>query len=189
MLVRRVFGASTDSVLTQTRKAFTSDISKAKIETAMAEFPADSISQNLKLGSVEDDFLDQLLDLQKDDKYAFSILALLYPNMDYQNNNFHKDHLHPDTRYDELPDAVKQKHSFKVYNSIRNLQMLDANENESKGKKLLSDWVNENTTAETKTTFLVNHLIPDVDLSMANFDEYITTRSTLLKTKLKSILA
>ena len=82
-----------------------------------------------------------------------------------------------------------QKHSFKVYNSIRNLQMLDANENESKGKKLLSDWVNENTTAETKTTFLVNHLIPDVDLSMANFDEYITTRSTLLKTKLKSILS
>ena len=189
VLVRRVFGASTDSVLTQTRKAFTYDISKAKIETAMAEFPANSISQNMKLGSVEDDFLDQLLDLQKDDKYAFSILALLYPNMDYQNNNFHKDHLHPDTRYDELPDAVKQKYPFKVYNSIRNLQMLDANENESKGKKLLSDWVDENTTEATKATFLANHLIPDVDLSMANFDEYITTRSTLLKTKLKSILS
>ena len=189
VLVRRVFGASTDSVLTQTRKAFTADISKTKIETTMALFPADSISQNLKLGTVDDDFLDQLLDLQKDDKYAFSILALLYPNLDYQNNNFHKDHLHPDTRYDELPEAVKQKHPFKVYNSIRNLQMLDANENESKGKKLLADWVDENTTTATRATFLTNHLIPDVDLSMANFDEYITKRSDLLKTKLKAILA
>jgi hypothetical protein len=67
--------------------------------------------------------------------------------------------------------------------------MLDANENESKGKKLLSDWVNENTTPKTRATFLANHLIPNVDLSMANFDEYITRRSTLLKTKLKSLLA
>lgn len=189
VLARRVFGASTDSVLTQTRKAFTSDISKTKIETEMTIFPADLISQNLRLGTVEDDFLDQLLEIQKDDKYAFSVLALLYPNLDYQNNNFHKDHLHPDTRYEELPDTVKQKYPFKVYNSLLNLQMLDANENESKGKKLLADWVNENTTADTRASFLTNHLIPDVDLSMENFEEYITKRSELLKTRLRSIIA
>lgn len=189
VLVRRVFSASTDSVLTKTRKAFTSDISNAKIETALALFPADSILQNLNLGTVEDDLLDQILDIQKDDKYAFSILALLYPNMDYQNNNFHKDHLHPRKLYDKLPDAVKQKYPFKVYNSIRNLQMLDANENESKGDKPLSEWVDENTTGATRPTFLANHLIPDVNLSMENFDDYIIKRSELLKTKLRAILA
>lgn len=190
MLVRRVFGASTDSVLTQTRKAFTSDISKCKIEGELSVFPANEISKKIKdLDKVDDDFLDQLLDLQKDDKYTFSILALLYPNLDYKNNNFHMDHLHPEDRYDELSDEIKTKYPFKAYyNSIRNLQMLDANENESKGKKLLKDWVNQNTNEETRKLFLESHLIPDVDLSMDNFETFILERSKLLKEKLKSIL-
>ena len=86
-----MFGASTDSVLTQTRKAFTSDINKAYIEITMSSFPANEISENIKLGAVEDDFIEQLLDLQKDDKYTFSILALLYPNLDYRNNKLLED--------------------------------------------------------------------------------------------------
>lgn len=189
MLVRRVFGASTDSVLTQTRKAYTSDISKNIIENVPSLFPANDISSKIKdLGIVDDEFLDQLLDLQKDDKYAFSILALLYPNLDYKNNDFHKDHLHPEDRYEELPEDIKTKFPFKVYNSIRNLQMLDANENESKGKKLLKDWVDNNTTNNTRKAFLESHLIPDVDLSMGNFEAFIIERSKLLKNKLKSIL-
>lgn len=189
MLLRRVFGASTDSVLAQTRKAFTSDISKYKIEDTISEFPADKISSNIKvLDTVDDEFLDQLLDLQKDDKYAFSILALLYPNLDYKNNDFHKDHLHPEDRYDELPDSIKAKYPFKVYNSIRNLQMLDANENESKGKKYLKDWVEESTDESTRRGFLESHLIPDVDLSMTNFESFILKRTELLKEKLKAIL-
>ena len=189
VLVRRVFGASTDSVLTQTRKAFTSDINKAYIEITMSSFPANEISENIKLGAVEDDFIEQLLDLQKDDKYTFSILALLYPNLDYRNNNFHKDHLHPAARYDELSEDAQSKYPFKVYNSIRNLQMLDTNENESKGKKPLNEWVNANTTPATRSAFLHNHLIPDVDMSLSNFDQYITERSKLLKNELKKILS
>ncbi len=189
MLVRRVFGASTDSVLTQTRKAFTSDISKNKMESHLSEFPSQAISDNLKnLDSVDDEFLEKLLDLQKDDKYAFSILALLYPNLDYKNNDFHKDHLHPEDRYEELSDDIKAKYSFKVYNSIRNLQMLDANENESKGKMLLKDWIEKQTDESERKSFLERHLIPDVDLSMDNFEEFITERSKLLKSKLASIL-
>lgn len=189
VLLRRVFGASTDSVLAQTRKAFTSDISKNKFEGKITEFPADKISSNIKsLDTIDDEFLDQLLDLQKDDKYTFSVLALLYPNLDYKNNNFHKDHLHPEDRYDELPDDIKAKYPFKVYNSIRNLQMLDANENESKGKKYLKDWVDQSTDVNTRKSFLENHLIPDVDLSMSGFESFILERTKLLKEKLKEIL-
>ena len=189
MLVRRVFGASTDSVLTQTRKAFTSDISKSKIECTLDLFPASKIFSSLKdLDAIDDEYLNKLLDLQKDDKYAFSILALLYPNLDYKNNNFHKDHLHPEDRYEELPDDVKSKCSFKVYNSIKNLQMLDANENESKGKKLLKDWVDQETTPDTRKLFLDNHLIPDVDLALDKIETFIDKRSDLLKEKLLAIL-
>ncbi|GEM_PF-2715958 len=66
--------------------------------------------------------------------------------------------------------------------------MLDANENESKGKKLLVDWVKENTDSTNKATFLETHLIPNIDLSMDNFEEYIIRRSEILKNKLKKLL-
>ena len=67
--------------------------------------------------------------------------------------------------------------------------MLGSNENESKGKKYLNDWVDEQTTVENREVFLKNHLIPNVDLSLANFDEYITKRKEILKSKLTSLLS
>ena len=58
-----------------------------------------------------------------------------------------------------------------------------------KGKKYLNDWVDEQTTVENREVFLKNHLIPNVDLSLANFDEYITKRKEILKSKLTSLLS
>ena len=90
--------------------------------------------------------------------------------------------------YDSLSVTVKDKYPFKVYNSILNLQMLDKNENESKGKKELWDWVDSSCVSADKAKFLEDHLIPNVDLTLANFDEFITERKKLLKTKLLGIL-
>lgn len=189
MIVRRPFGAHTDGVLAQSRKAFTEDVEKTFF-TADEEFPSNKIMQNIKsLHSLDDEFFDELFAIQKDDKYAFSILALLYPTLDYKNNDFHKDHIHAADLYEELSDELKVKYPFTIYNSILNLQMLDSNENESKGKKYLNDWVDEQTTVENREAFLKNHLIPNVDLSLANFDEYITKRKGILKSKLTSLLS
>ena len=66
--------------------------------------------------------------------------------------------------------------------------MLDANENESKSNKSLKDWVNGETSPETRAFFLKNHLIPDVDLSIENFDAYIVARKSMLKQELKNLL-
>ena len=126
---------------------------------------------------------------QKDNCYAFTILSLLYPHLDYKNNDFHKDHIHPESKYKCLKEDLKERYPFKVYNSILNLQMLDKNENESKGDLLLSDWVNkECCDPDKKEDFLKQHLIPNVDLSLENFGEYIQERRKLLKAKLKDIL-
>ena len=67
---------------------------------------------------------------------------MLYPNLDYKNNNFHQDHLHPASKYDSLSQDDKDKYGWNIYNSILNLQMLGANENESKNNSDLKDWVN-----------------------------------------------
>lgn len=189
ILVRRTFGGQTDTVLTQSRKAFTTDIENQKINE-IGEFPSTDVNVEIKkLIDIGDDFIEDLLLTQKDSQYSFPILALLYPDMDYKNNNFHQDHLHPALFFDNITDQEKSDYGWKVYNSILNLQMLDANENMSKNAKSLKDWIELETKNSDLKRFLENHIIPaEVDLDLSNFSEYITKRKVLLINKLKTIL-
>lgn len=65
--------------------------------------------------------------------------------------------------------------------------MLDANENKSKQDKSLEQWVQENCKND-RGGFLNKHLIPDIDLSLENFDDFYEARKALLIKKLKEIL-
>lgn len=197
MLLKQIFGGQADNVLSQIRSGFTDDFENIKINKNIIEFPVEKINKKIKKDiSVGDEFLEDLLCTQKDDKYAFSILALLYPHLDYKNNNFHKDHLHPKSiftkKYIEslnIDKEVKEKYYIPcVYNGIYNLQMLDANENMSKNNKTLKEWVEEETKNKDREKFLEEHLIPDVDLSIENFPEFIDKRKELLLNKLRKIL-
>lgn len=189
ILVRRTFGGQTDTVLTQSRKAFTADIEKIKIDI-ISGFPTAEINKEIKkLTDIGDDFIDDLLLTQKDSQYSFPILALLYPDMDYKNNNFHQDHLHPASTYDNITDKEKETYGWKVYNSILNLQMLDANENMSKNAMSLKGWVEQETKNADLKRFMESHIIPrNLSLELSNFTQYITDRKLLLVAKLKLIL-
>lgn len=191
VLIRQGFGGQSDSTLTLARKVFTADIEKKFLDNSFVNFPADEVSEKIKkhLNPVDDETLGELLNTQKDNKYCFTILAMLYPNLDYKNNNFHKDHLHPADSYEELSDDLQEKYPFWMYNSIVNLQMLDANENESKGKIPLKDWVDKQIKiCGNKQQFMDAHLIPDIDLAHSNFDEFYNKRRELLLNKLKGLL-
>ncbi len=198
MLIKRVFGSSADTILSQIRNAFTDDFNTLKINIDINLFPKGSISSKIKKEtSVSDEFIEELLCTQKDDKYAFSILSLLYPDLDYKNNNFHKDHLHPDSYFtkrklEKLGILNDDDNSYYytpcIYNGIFNLQMLDANENMSKNDNNLAEWVSKEIKSKDKKQFLDNHLIPDVDLSFENFTNFIDERESILIAKLKLIL-
>ncbi len=188
-LIKRIFGGTSDSVLSQIRKAFTSDVSRAAIEFSAPNFPIDSINSNTKRDTgITDEFIEELLLTQKDNMYAFSILALLYPSLDYKNNNFHKDHLHPENQFNTLNDGDKEKYGWTTYNSILNLQMLDANENMSKQDVDLLTWVESQVQNQDRTIFLKNHLIPDCSLKIDGFGFFIEARKKILVEKLKMIL-
>lgn len=186
-LLRKTFGGQSDAILQQTRKAFTDDISEKYIDKNIVFSGVDIDSNIRNIVSVDDDFLNDILMTQKDNRYAFPILSLLYPYLDYKNNDFHKDHLHAESLYVELSEEIRKEYSFKIYNSILNLQMLDSNENESKGQMYLKEWVEEKckeNEGDTRKRFLESHLIPDVDLSLSNFPNFIRERKKLLKQKL-----
>lgn len=188
-IIRKTFGGTSDSTLQQTRKAFTDEI-KSKFIDDNYVFNGNEINNNIKnMGEFGDKQLDEILQTQKDDRYAFTILSILYPNLDYKNNNFHKDHLFAEVLYDTLSDDIKNKIPFKDYNSIINLQMLDSNENESKGSKTLDMWIEEECKDKDKKAFLTNHLIPEnIYLGLSNIEEFFEKRKELLKSKLQDLL-
>ena len=188
ILLRKTFGGQGDAVLTQARRAFTNDIETELIKP-LNDFPVKEINTEIKkLTDVGDDFIEELLLTQKDSRYSFPILAMLYPDMDYKNNNFHQDHLHPASNYDQLKQEHKDKFGWTVYNSILNLQMLDSNENMSKNATPLDSWITEQTKNKDKDRFIESHLIPKVDYSLGNFDTFIIERKKILIEKLKNIL-
>lgn len=186
VLIKRVFGSSSDTVLSQIRQTFTDNI-EMPFKTTFDTFPKEF--DTVRIGNyVDDDFIEGLLKERKDSRYSFSILSLLYPNLDYRNNDFHKDHIHPQNKFNELSVEDKEKYKWEDYDSICNLQLLDANENASKNDSDLIDWVNKNATEEIRQKFLERHLIPDVDLSIQNFGEFFEERKKLLISKLKELL-
>lgn len=186
VLIKRVFGSSSDTVLSQIRQTFTDNI-EMPFKTTFDTFPKEF--DTVRVGNyVDDDFIEGLLKERKDSRYSFSILSLLYPNLDYRNNDFHKDHIHPQNKFNELSVEDKEKYKWEDYDSICNLQLLDANENASKNDSDLIDWVNKNATEEIRQKFLERHLIPDVDLSIQNFGEFFEERKKLLISKLKKLL-
>ena len=188
-LIKQIFGGS-DSALRQVRRAFTSDVTTAPIEFDTPKFPIDRINANTNRDmGITDEFIEDKLLTQKDDKYAFSILALLYPNLDYKNNNFHKDHLHPANKFNLLNDGDKAKFGWSTYNSILNLQMLDANENMSKQDLDLQTWIEIQTNSQDKSVFLSNHLIPNQSLQMEDFGAFIEARKRILVARLSDILS
>lgn len=190
VLIKRLFGGTSDNVLSQMRRAFTDNILETKIKPEISNFPIDTIFNHIRKDtSVGEEFIEETLFTQIDNQYAFSILSLLYPNLDYKNNNFHKDHVHPASTFGKLSEDNKEKYGWRTFNSIYNLQMLDANENMSKNDLNLKDWVEKETNENSKEQFLNLHIIPNVDLTLENFSEYHEKRKEILMDKLKILLS
>ena len=87
-----------------------------------------------------------------------------------------------------MEEKDKEKYGWQVYNSILNLQMLDANENESKNAKPLEKWVSEQTRNKDMRKFMEDHLIPDTDLSLSNFSDFIEKRKAMLVQRIRKMI-
>ena len=199
-LLKRVFGGQADNILYSIRNVFTKNVIDNPINLSIQEFPKNEIIDKLKGTTkdmnMDDDYIENLLFSQKDDNITFTILSILYPNLDYKNGCFHKDHIHPISWFKE--DILKSKNiddnkldiylNKDNYNSILNLQMLDATENQSKQDKSLKSWVEEESKKQNITVekFCENHLIPNI-LDFEDFDKFIYERKNMLINKLKNI--
>ena len=115
----------------------------------------------------------------------FFVLSLFYPELDYFNQNFHVDHLHPQTlfkqknsEYSELISRVSNN-----WNKLGNLQLLNSELNTVKNDKLLKLWVEENDISRQQL-----FISKETSLEFLDFEDFYKDRVSCMKAKLKTLL-
>lgn len=191
-LLKRVFGGQGDSVLTEMRKLIRENIQAEEL------FPLGKIVDHYKGSrknlSFDDDFIDELLRTRKGDSSCFSILALLYPDLDF-TQALDIDHLHPEVAFTKKrldahgtfrnPAGREFYEDRRNWDSILNCQLLNSSLNRSKSADSLCDWFDAQ-----KGLTRSDLLIPEgVDLSFENFEAFIGEREGLLRERLKAMVS
>ena len=187
-LLKGVFGGHSDSVLTSIRKVLKQEIRNNifPFEQIKAEFA----SNDAKSLSLSDEVIEDILKTQKDAPNCYAVLALLYSHLHYDTVSYHKDHLHPASRFQKLKESDftdNEKYKFfknpENWNSILNLQLLSGSTNESKNDEDLKEWVKEKNISRK------SQLIPTgVSLDFVDFENFIEERKQLLINTIKSII-
>ncbi|PQJ18442.1 DUF262 domain-containing protein [Nonlabens tegetincola] len=187
VLIKGTFGGQPDSIYPVMRKL---------INEHLGSFPLEEIINYYKgrrksISFTEDD-IESILELNYGKAQTFSALVLLYPSLNW-NFKYHQDHIHPKSFFSTrklnklgFTDTEEIQEFQSRFNTLPNLQLLQANENTEKNNKPFESWLNEiYPNAEDKRTFILQHHIPtDTSLKLEDFMRFFEARRTALKTKL-----
>ena len=143
----------------------------------------------------EDDDIWDLIGNKYGGRYTFLVLSLLYPTLDYRNL-FHQDHIFPKSLFKNTKSLVAKgvpmdKAAFYLdnYNYVGNLQLLEGQPNQEKSNKEFKDWFEYNCSTEAmKSDYRSKNMIPNVDLSFNNFEEFFSKREEIIFGKLKEVI-
>lgn len=159
-------------------------------------FPLDKIKEELKkIPGKSINFSEEEVDNLSWNEYGgsttFSVLQLLYPNLDYRNN-FHIDHIYPKSKFNEkyLEKQGVDIKDLPYWDYLANLQILEGTQNVEKSNKEFKDWLEEqNFSEEEKRDYFKKNYIPEnIELTFKNYNEFFETREKLLLKQLKKIL-
>lgn len=188
-LLKKVFGGQPDEQLRKIRNI---------IDMSRDDFPIDEIVKTFKGTNksiiFDDEDIENLLWYQYGNPFTFSILQVLYPTFDFKNK-FHVDHIHPKSLFTKsklnklnVDENLIEKY-MSLVNYIGNLQLLDGQHNIEKSNKFFKEWIKETfNTEDSIKEYMNKHYIPDIDLDITNFNEFIEKRESLIKNKLANIL-
>jgi hypothetical protein len=183
-LLGRVFRGHTDEVLRTIREATQRALQDGG---GRQDFPAEQINEKLRatraLIITRDDVASLVEKTSYGEPYAFGTLALAFPYLTFQHSHFHVDHMHPKAAFNrhslEQLGMTRDDIEFAIAHrdSLPNLQLLTEAENERKGDRPLRDWLDSTPGAQN---YRATGLIPEVELSIANFRGFYEARRTAL---------
>jgi hypothetical protein len=191
VLLKGTFGGTPDSIY---------PVMRSLVNEHPGYFPLSEIIAHYrgkrKSISFSDDDVESILDIEYGQKRSYSALTLLYSSLNY-SFKYHQDHIHPKSFFNKrklsslgvVDDNAKDKYMDK-FNSLANLQLLQATENIEKKDKHFKLWLNERYPNETdRMNYLsLNHIGNDTSLEFVDFIEFYDKRRATLKTKLMQLL-
>lgn len=172
------------------------NVREVVLKNKLNNFPLDKIKEELKKIpgksiNFNEEEIDNLSWNEYGDNTTFSVLQLLYPNLDYRNN-FHIDHIYPKSKFNE---KYLKKQNIDVNdlcnpNYLANLQLLEGSQNLEKSNKEFKDWLEEQdfSKEERKDYFKKNYIPENIELTFRNYNEFFEEREKLLLKQLKKIL-
>lgn len=131
---------------------------------------------------------DAIEDMMYSNSHArvFSILQILYPNLNYKTTTFHIDHIYPKSKFKKNEKLDKDF----CENHLYNLQLLEGKENSTKKDKDPETWLkeeykNEQAIEEYKKR---NYIDPTLKLEWENIKEFREKREETIIKRLKEVL-
>jgi uncharacterized protein with ParB-like and HNH nuclease domain len=188
-LVKRAFSGQPDNVLRPIRKIILENHESFPTELIIDKFKGTTKSL---LFSTED--IENLLHYKYGQGFTFSILSLLYPQLDY-NNQFHIDHIFPKSLFTKAKlrkrgiseDNIETFYDW--FNYLGNLQLIGAIPNIEKKDIEFKTWLNKIYPEQrNQEHFKKTHYIPNTELHFENFIEFFEEREKLLKAEFEKIL-
>ncbi len=201
-LISQIFNNKTDRVLSAyrdfLREPYVEDeitmyrLQNIQITISALENVALPGDKNLR---VSEEDIEQILNFEKG-PYSRLILTMLYPNLRYDQVEFHQDHIHPRSKfnrqkYNELGLSVEEE---TLWNNLKdrlpNLQMMEGRENQEKRDSAFQDWLEGNyPDAHSKDHFLISNHIPyGISLEFSDFINFHDTRREILKNKIREVI-
>jgi hypothetical protein len=188
-LVKRSFGGKPDNVLTPNREV---------IAANSGEFPLDAIRAKFRGGTKGLDFtadeVENLLESRYGQPYTFSLLALLYPTLDFRNL-FHVDHIHPRSSFTQARllkrgiNATDIPSFMERADALPNLQLLEGIPNQQKSDADFADWFKDTVKGATaQADYVAKHFIAKTDCKLTNFGAFFDQRKALLREQLLALL-
>ncbi|WRC56641.1 DUF262 domain-containing protein [Helicobacter pylori] len=119
---------------------------------------------------------------------VFSILQILYPNLNCKTTTFHIDHIYPKSKFKKNKKLDKDFHECE--NHLFNLQLLEGAENSAKKDKdpevwLKEEYKNQQAIEEYKRK---NYIDPTLELEWENIKEFREKREEAIIKTLKEVL-
>jgi hypothetical protein len=182
VLLKNAFGGSSDTTLTNLQQVIDE-------QADFKSFPYEAMNKRLNIeASFTDSEIENLLATNYSTKYSYLILALLYPDRDWKDKNYHEDHVFPKSEFTNAKlkargyDDAKITEYQKWFNCILNLELLTDRENLEKSAEDFGDWF-----ASRDANFKDRHAIPTLaSYDFDSFLEFIEKRRAILVEKLKA---
>lgn len=142
----------------------------------------------------EPEEIDALLYSGYGHRRTFSILAVLYPSLDY-GHHFHQDHVVPRALLTRKKltgnGATEEDIAFALdhVNNLPNLQLLEGIPNQEKSDLPLEDWLTKAyPEAAARAAFRERNYIPDIAPTPASFRDFYEARRQLMLDRLEDVL-